>query len=81
MSETVSRPGMDVEETASGVHPIAGVATSVTAFLGAAAQGPTDEAVAIAGFEDFDRTFGGLDVRHPWATRCGTSSPTAEPEP
>jgi uncharacterized protein len=65
MSETVSRPGMDVEETASGVHPIAGVATSVTAFLGAAAQGPTDEAVPVAGFEDFTRTFGGLDVRHP----------------
>jgi uncharacterized protein len=56
---------MNVEETAIGVHPIAGVPTSVTAFLGGAAEGPTDEAVSITGFEGYNRTFGGLDVRHP----------------
>lgn len=65
MSETVSQPEVNVEETVSGVHPIVGVATSVTAFLGPAAQGPTDEAVPVAGLDDFTRTFGGLDVRHP----------------
>jgi phage tail sheath protein FI len=56
-------PGTYVEE--SDVRPIVGVATSVTAFLGGAAEGPTDEAVAVAGFADFTRSFGGLDVRHP----------------
>lgn len=65
MPESVSSPRTYVEETPSGVRPIAGVATSVTAFLGGAADGPTDEAVPVAGFADFARTFGELDVRHP----------------
>lgn len=65
MSEFASRPGMYPDGTASGAHRIAPVATSVTAFLGGAAQGPTEEAVPVAAFADFARTFGDLDVRHP----------------
>src|SRR5262249_36797627 len=40
-------------------------ATSITAFLGRAVRGPTDEPVIINSFGDFDREFGGLDANHP----------------
>jgi len=42
------------------VHTITGVATSITAFIGRALRGPTNEAVTIASFGDFERAFGGL---------------------
>ena len=42
------------------VHTIIGVATSITAFIGRALRGPTNEAVTIASFGDFERAFGGL---------------------
>ena len=45
---------------ANGVRTITGVATSITAFIGRAPRGPTNEAVTIASFGDFERTFGGL---------------------
>ena len=35
-------PGIYVEDVASAAHPIAGVATSITAFIGRAARGPVD---------------------------------------
>ena len=52
-------PGVYVEEVTSGVHPIAGVATSVAAFVDGFARGPVDAAVEILGMTDFARTFGG----------------------
>lgn len=58
---TVSYPGVYVEEVPSGVRTITGVATSVTAFLGTAAQGPTDKAVRVLDLSDYTRRFGGLD--------------------
>ncbi len=53
-------PGVYIEEIPSGVRTITGVATSITAFLGKAKRGPTDTAVTINSFGDFERIFGGL---------------------
>ena len=53
-------PGVYIEEIPSGVRTITGVATSITAFIGRARKGPTDEPVFINSFSDFDRQFGGL---------------------
>jgi uncharacterized protein len=53
-------PGVYVEEVASGVRTITGVATSVTAFLGRALRGPVGEPVTVLGYGDFERSFGGL---------------------
>jgi len=51
-------PGVYIEEAPSGVHTIVGVSTSVTAFVGAAGQGPVDEPTRIFSFADYQRTFG-----------------------
>jgi uncharacterized protein len=53
-------PGVYIEEIPSGVRTIVGVPTSVTAFIGRALRGPTDEPAVINGFGDFERIFGGL---------------------
>jgi phage tail sheath protein FI len=55
-----SYPGVYVQEIPSGVRTITGVATSITAFIGRAARGPTNQAVVLNGFGDFEATFGGL---------------------
>jgi uncharacterized protein len=62
MPVAVSYPGVYIEEIPSGVRTIAGVATSVTAFLGRAQRGPVDTPVLVNGFGDFERVFGGLWV-------------------
>ncbi len=41
-------------------HPINGVATSVTAFIGSALRGPTDTPGSVNSFADFERLYGGL---------------------
>lgn len=56
----VSYPGVYVQEKASGVRTITGVATSITAFIGRALRGPVDQAVRIQSYADFTRRFGGL---------------------
>lgn len=60
MPATLSYPGVYIQEISSGVRTITGVATSITAFLGRTARGPTDEPVIINNFGDFERIFGGL---------------------
>src|ERR687898_166701 len=60
MPSTLSYPGVYIEELPSGVRTITGVATSITAFVGRALLGPTDEARRISSFGDFERVFGGL---------------------
>ncbi len=55
-------PGVYIEEIPSGVRTIVGVATSITAFIGRALQGPTDKAMRIQSFADFERQFGGFWV-------------------
>jgi len=63
-------PGVYIQEIPSGSHTIAGVATSVTAFVGYLRRGPAPEATGMAAtpvplqnFGDFQRVFGGLDAQ------------------
>jgi len=65
MPDSVSHPGVYVEELPSGVRTITGVATSVTAFVGQALSGPVDEPVTITSVGDFERTFGELHQSMP----------------
>jgi len=51
-------PGVYIVEQTSVSHVIAGVSTSVTAFVGAARLGPADEPTAISSYADFVRQFG-----------------------
>jgi phage tail sheath protein FI len=60
MPSALTYPGVYVEEIPSGVRTITGVPTSVTAFVGRARKGPTNEAFEITSFGDFERVFGGL---------------------
>jgi phage tail sheath protein FI len=55
-----SHPGVFVEEIPTGVRTIAGVSTSVTAFIGAANRGRSYRAVRINSFRKFEQRFGGL---------------------
>jgi len=65
MPATLTYPGVYIEEIPSGVRAITGVATSITAFIGRAPRGPTNEPTTINSFGDFERQFGGLDVNYP----------------
>ncbi|MGO1001014.1 phage tail sheath family protein [Lysobacter sp. CA196] len=60
MPAALTYPGVYVEEIPSGVRTIAGVATSITAFVGRARRGPVDRAIVINSFGDFERRYGGL---------------------
>jgi hypothetical protein len=65
MPVTPTYPGVYIEEIPSGVRTITGVATSITAFVGRARRGPTDMAIDINSFGDFERIFGGLWLDSP----------------
>jgi phage tail sheath protein FI len=65
MPATLTYPGVYIEEIPSGVRTITGVATSITAFIGRAPRGATNDPTTINSFGDFERQFGGLDVDHP----------------
>jgi phage tail sheath protein FI len=65
MPQTLSYPGVYIEETTSSVRTIVGVATSITAFIGAAPRGSADMPVRIASFSDYVRRFGGLSRTSP----------------
>ncbi|MCB1391618.1 MULTISPECIES: phage tail sheath C-terminal domain-containing protein [unclassified Nitrobacter] len=54
-------PGVYIEEIPSGVRPVAGVATSIAAFVGSFQRGLRDEAVQLFGMADFEREYGGID--------------------
>lgn len=56
-------PGVYIEEIPSGVRTITGVATSITAFIGRAKRGPVDMAITINSYADYERVFGGLDLK------------------
>lgn len=53
-------PGVYIDEVPSTVRTITGVATSITAFVGRALRGPTDEPLRISSWGDFERRYGGL---------------------
>jgi Bacteriophage tail sheath protein len=62
MATAVSYPGVYIQEIPSGVRTIVGVATSIAAFVDNFSRGPTNKAVQIFSFADFERQFGGLDI-------------------
>lgn len=61
------RPGVFTGDVPVSARPIRGVATSVTAFVGRALQGPVDEPTAVASFTGFENRFGGLHADCPLA--------------
>jgi len=63
MPQTLTYPGVYIDEIPSGVRTIAGVSTSVTAFIGAAKGGPLNEPVRVQSFADYERRFGDLDAK------------------
>ena len=65
MPAALSYPGVYIEEIPSGVRTITGVATSITAFIGAAIKGPVNDPVVINSYADFERWFGSLGVNYP----------------
>jgi uncharacterized protein len=60
MAVTVSYPGVYIQEVPSAVRTIAGVATSITAFVGYSARGIDNRAEQIFSFADYERSFGAL---------------------
>jgi phage tail sheath protein FI len=60
MSSTYTYPGVYIQELPSPVHTIAGVATSIAAFVGYTARGIDNRAQAVHSFSDFQRLYGGL---------------------
>ena len=50
-------------DISSGTHLIAGTPTGIAAFVGWAAQGPTDGAILLRSWSDFETQFGGFDPR------------------
>jgi uncharacterized protein len=63
MPITPTYPGVYVEEIPSGVRTIAGVATSVAAFVDFFKKGPLNQPVQLFNLGDFERELGGLDSR------------------
>jgi phage tail sheath protein FI len=61
MPQTLTFPGVYIEEIPSSVRPITGVATSIAAFVDYFTRGPIDTAVQILSVADFEREFGGLN--------------------
>jgi len=58
-----SYPGVYVEEIPGGGHPIAGVPTAITAFVGAAKKGAVNHATPIRNIGEFEQKFGGAAAR------------------
>lgn len=65
MTGTVVFPGHYTRETASVGRAILGVPTAITAFVGRAAAGPTDDPQMLLSFSEYERRFGGLAVDCP----------------
>ena len=62
MPVTPTYPGVYIEEIPSSVRPIAGVLTSIGAFIDDFLRGPRDAAVQLLGMSDFERVYGGLSA-------------------
>ena len=62
MPATYTYPGVYVEEVPSGVHPLAGVTTSETAFVDYFPRGPMNRPTRVTSLTEFERTFGSLDA-------------------
>jgi len=62
MAVSPTYPGVYVQEVDSGVRTVAGVPTSIAAFVGVASRGPVNHPVACFNYGDFTRRFGGLSL-------------------
>ncbi len=60
-----THPGVYVEQLPSDVRTIMGVPTSITAFIGRALRGPTDDPVRLRSYAEYQSKFGGL-----WSESC-----------
>jgi phage tail sheath protein FI len=60
MPDTYTYPGVYIQEVPSGIHPIAGVTTSSTAFVDQFQRGPMNTAVQVTSWLAFTTIFGGL---------------------
>jgi uncharacterized protein len=60
MTTPMTYPGVYLAELQSSQHPITGVATSITAFVGPAAWGPVNSPQTCFTWTDYVRTFGGM---------------------
>src|ERR1051325_8530921 len=60
MPITPTYPGVYIEELSSGVRTITPVATGITAFVGTAPRGLSDDPIRVQGVADYERKFGGL---------------------
>ncbi len=60
MPAALTFPGVYIEEISSGVRTITGVATSITAFIGATQRGEPNKPIRVQSFAEFERNFGGL---------------------
>jgi uncharacterized protein len=58
MPEDPTYPGLYVEEIPQVPHPIAGVPTSITAFIGVAGSGPLQTPISITSLTEFESHFG-----------------------
>ncbi len=63
MSPPENPPRVTISETPNGARPIAGVPTGIAAFVGGAAQAPTDGAILVRSWLEFEQQFGGFDPR------------------
>ena len=52
-----------IEELPTSAHTIPGVTSSIALFVGWSPRGPTDQALRLASFSDYERDYGGLDPR------------------
>jgi phage tail sheath protein FI len=57
---TPTYPGVYIEEVPSGARTITAVSTSVFVLSGYTERGPTNEAVQVFSFSNYERAFGGL---------------------
>ena len=60
MPPTLTYPGVYIQELQNPVHSIAGVATSIAAFVGYTKSGIDNRAQQVLSFADFERLYGGL---------------------
>jgi phage tail sheath protein FI len=65
MPQTLSFPGVYIQEVPSDVRTVTGVATSITALVGRAVRGATNSPILLNSFADFTRNFGGLAADFP----------------
>jgi phage tail sheath protein FI len=64
MAIEYSQPGVYLQELPADPHPIAGVPTSIAAFVGAAPSGPLDAPLRVKSSAEFETQYG-VSAQHP----------------